>query len=246
MTTVSSYPQRLYFMQLATANVPLPTGATLSMVCVCYLITMSDGTHILIDSGLASDVSPSMGSLTFGNEKNVLTQLAGIGLQPEDIDMMICTHFDIDHAGHHDSFKNAEFVVQRKHYEQARGGHPRYESIRHHWDDPALRYRQVDGDMELLPGVTLLETSGHALGHQSVLVRLPETGAVLLAIDAVALKRQFTPERVASSIDDSLEQLCASTQKLMDIAKNEDVALVVFGHDGEEWQTLTKSPEYYS
>ena len=47
----------------------------------------------------------------------------------------------------------------------------------------------VDGDTELLPGVTLIETSGHAPGHQSVLVRLPKTGAVLLVIDAVGRAR---------------------------------------------------------
>jgi N-acyl homoserine lactone hydrolase len=49
----------------------------------------------------------------------------------------------------------------------------------------------VDGDTELLPGLTLLETSGHTPGHQSVLVRLPQTGPVLLAIDAVVMERFF-------------------------------------------------------
>ena len=44
------------------------------------------------------------------------------------------------------------------------------------WDSPALRYRLLDGDTELLPGITLVESGGHVPGHQSVLVRLPETG----------------------------------------------------------------------
>lgn len=38
------------------------------------------------------------------------------------------------------------------------------------------RIRLVDGDTELLPGLELIETSGHVPGHQSVLVRLPKTG----------------------------------------------------------------------
>ena len=135
--------------------------------------------------------------------------------------------------------------MQRAHYEVARSGHPRFATARAHWDHPTLSYRQVDGDTELFPGFTLLETSGHAPGHQSILVRLPQTGPVLLAIDAVVMQRLFTVERRAWPLDDNEEQLRASTQKLLDIVEREHVNLVVFGHDGEQWQTLKKAPAYY-
>ena len=72
-----------------------------------------------------------------------------------------------------------------------------------------------------------------------------QTGPVLLTIDAVALQRLFTPGRQASSIDDNEEQLRASTRKLLDIVEREHVALVIFGHDGEQWRSLKKSPDYY-
>jgi N-acyl homoserine lactone hydrolase len=127
-----------------------------------------------------------------------------------------------------------------------RGAVIRASPPRHHWDQPALRYRLVDGDTELLPGLTVLATSGHVPGHQSVLVRLPETGPVLLAIDAVAMQRLFTPDRRAWPMDDNEEQLRASTRKLLDVVEREDVALVVFGHDGQQWQTLKLAPDYYA
>ena len=41
------------------------------------------------------------------------------------------------------------------------------------------------------------------------------------------------------------EQLRASTRKLLDLVEREHVALVIFGHDGEQWQTLKKAPAYY-
>jgi N-acyl homoserine lactone hydrolase len=91
----------------------------------------------------------------------------------------------------------------------------------------------------------LLETSGLAPGHQSVLVRLPQTGQVLLTIDAVMMQRQFTSDRVAWPVDDNEEQLRSSRRKLLDLVKHEKVALVIFGHDGVQWQTLKKSPAYY-
>ena len=243
MTPSSTTPQRLYLMQLGTSTIPTtpqPTPASAG----CYLVQMSDGKNILIDSGLPADYTPPPGTPPTENEKNVLEHLADLGLRPDDIDLLICTHFDVDHAGYHDAFPQAELIVQREHYELARSGHPRFAAARAHWDHPALRYRLIDGDTELLPGLTLLETSGHAPGHQSVLVRLPQTGPVLLAIDAVLLQRLFTPDRKAWPLKNE-EQLRASTRKLLDLVEREHVTLVIFGHDGLQWQTLKKAPAYY-
>ena len=238
-------PQRLYLMQLSTTTIPLATGQTLAMSSGCYLVQTSDGKNILIDSGLPADYTPPPGTPPAEHEKNVLEHLANLGLHPDDISLLICTHFDVDHAGYHDVFTKAELVVQRKHYELARGGHPRFAAARPHWDHPALRYRLIEGDTELLPGLILLETSGHAPGHQSVLVSLPQTGKVLLAIDAVVLQRLFTPDRRAWPTDDNEEQLRTSTRKLLDLVEREHVELVVFGHDGQQWQILKKAPDYY-
>ncbi len=241
----SATPQRLYLMQLSTTTIPLPAGQGLALSSGCYLVQTSDKKNILIDSGLPADYAPPPGTPPSENKKNVLEHLAGLGLHPDDIELLICTHFDVDHAGYNDAFPQAELIVQRKHYELARSGHPRFASARPHWDHPALRYRLIDGDTELLPGLTLLETSGHTPGHQSVLLHLPQTGPVLLAIDAVVLQSLFTPERRSWPGDDNEEQLRASTRKLLDLVERERVALVIFGHDGQQWQALKKAPAYY-
>lgn len=230
-------------MPLETATIPLG-GSAYGMV-VCYLIQTSDGHNVLIDSGVPGDYEPPGGAVLHTHERTVVTQLAAVGLRPDDIDLLVCTHFDVDHAGYHDAFTHAELVVQRRHYEVAREGHPRYAAARPHWDHPALRYRLVEGDTELLPGVTLIETSGHAPGHQSVLVRLPRRGLVLLAGDAVALRRLFTPERTVWPLDDDQEQLRASTRKLLDLVAREHIEMVVFGHDGDQWPALKVAPDFY-
>jgi N-acyl homoserine lactone hydrolase len=206
---------------------------------------MGDGKHILIDSGLPADYMPPAGTPMAQNVKNVIEHLVDLSVSPDVIDMVICTHFDVDHAGYNDAFPQAEFIVQREHYTLARSGHERFAAARSHWDHPKLHYRLIDGDAELLPGLRLIETSGHAPGHQSVLLDLPKTGKVLLAIDAVVMQRLFTPERKKWPTDDDEEQLRASTRKLLDIVEREHIALVVFGHDGEQWQTLKKAPDYY-
>ncbi len=245
MAMISATPQRLYLMQLSTTIIPLAAGQTLAMSSGCYLVQISDGKNILIDSGLPADYTPPPGTPPARHGKNVLEHLADLDLHPNDIDLLITTHFDVDHAGYHDAFPQAELIVQRQHYELARSGHVRFAAARAHWDHPALRYRLIEGDTELLPGLMLIETSGHTPGHQSVLVRLPQTGQVLLAIDAVVQERLFTPDRRAWPVDDNEEQLRASTRKLLDLVEREQVALVIFGHDGEQWQTLKKAPAYY-
>ncbi|GCE07340.1 N-acyl homoserine lactone hydrolase [Dictyobacter aurantiacus] len=211
----------------------------------CYLIEMSDGTYVLIDSGLPADFTRPSGAPVPQQEKNVLAHLADLGLSPNDINVLICTHFDVDHAGYHDAFTRAELIVQRSHYELARGGYPRFAPARAHWDHPDLRYRLVDGDTELAPGLTLLETSGHTTGHQSVLLRLPHTGPVLLTIDAVLMQSAFTPDRPAWPMDENEEQVRASTRKLLHVAEQEHASLVIFGHDGAQWKTLKTAPAYY-
>jgi N-acyl homoserine lactone hydrolase len=235
-------PRRLYLIQEMRAEVPTPRGP-MAMSAGCYLVEMGDGTHVLVDTGSPPGMQPPIGATP--ERKGVVEQLAGLGVRRHDVALVVCTHFDGDHAGNHDQFGNAEFVVQREHYERARNGHQRFAAARSHWDHPGLRYRLVDGDTDLLPGVSLVETSGHTIGHQSVLVRLPVTGLVLLAMDAVAMESSFRPDREAGPVDEDADRLRASTRKLLDIAQREHVAIVVFHHDGRQWEQLKKAPDYY-
>jgi len=239
---------KLYVMQLAMLEplgVPVPG----------YLIQTDDGRNVLVDSGFPAafiehppgPVGPLSLQVVMRPEDFIVKRLASIGLQPSDIDFLVTTHFDADHAGSHDLFPQAEVVVQRRHYEAARAGHARFAVVREHWDSPALRYRLVDGDTALLPGIELLETSGHVPGHQSVLVRLPQTGPVLLAIDAVPAASMLDPDtREIMSNDEDEAETRASTRKLVEVTRREGAVLIIHGHDAAQWATLRHAPEFYS
>jgi N-acyl homoserine lactone hydrolase len=138
----------------------------------------------------------------------------------------------------------AQYVVQRVHHLDA-VSNPRFAGIRPQWDQPIERIRLVDGDTELLSGLELIETSGHVPGHQSVLVRLPKTGAILLTIDAVPFIAGFTRDEQDSGSNPDAEAIRASTIKLLDLVELEHIGLVIFGHDQEQWKTLKKAPEFY-
>ena len=227
--------KRLYLMQVGSMpeyQVPI----------VCYLVQTDDGQNILIDSGLPTIIPEEQRE--FVNGQMVFEQLATIGLQPDDIDMVISTHYDFDHSGNHGAFPKATYLVQRAHHEHA-PGNARFALTRPQWDQPMERIRLVDGDTELLPGLALIETSGHVPGHQSVLVRLPKTGAVLLTIDAVPFREGFVRDLADDGSNPDAEAIRASTNKLLDLVEREKVGLVIFGHDPELWEGLKKLPEYY-
>ncbi len=103
-------------------------------------------------------------------------------------------------------------------------------------------------NVELVPGVELIETSGHVPGHQVVLVRLPQTGPVLLTIDAAAMEAELDPltrlENNGADLDPARAR--ESARRLFELVKREAVTLTVFGHDENLWPTLKKAPEFYN
>jgi N-acyl homoserine lactone hydrolase len=234
-------------MQVATITV-----GPFTLPVPCYLIQTKNGKNILIDSGFprtekTEEVKEdALGRrLIITHSKDVIEQLATIGVQPADIDLLICSHYDGDHVGNHAAFPHARFVVQRLHYEAAMAGDPRFADFRSQWDQPLSRCQLVDGDMELIPGIELIETSGHVVGHQSVLVHLPKTGSVLLAIDAVAVQSVFTSDRPVDPMEVDGVAAVASTRKLLDLVEKRHVSLVIFGHDSSQWSTLEQLPDFF-
>ncbi len=227
--------KRLYLMQVG--SVP-----EYEIPVVCYLVQTANGKNILIDSGLP-EIIPEEES-EFENGQDVIEQLASIGLKPDDIHTVISTHYDGDHAGRHAAFTKAHYVVQRVHHLDA-ATNPRYANIKSEWDQPMERIRLVDGDTELLSGLKLIETSGHVPGHQSVLLRLPKTGMILLTIDAVPFSESFNGDENDDDNNPDAKAIHTSTIKLLDLVKHEHIDLVIFGHDNEQWKGLKKLPEYY-
>lgn len=216
-----------------------------------YLIQTEDGTNVLVDTGVPKALigayrNSSDAVFAMDREEYVVHQLARVGVMPKDISYLVCTHYDLDHVGNHEDFPTAELVVQRSHHEAAQTL-ARFERTREHWDAPGQHRRFIDGDAELLPGIELIECGGHVPGHQAVLVRLPETGPALLAIDAIPHSLLMDPDRrPMQPYDMDEEGVRASTRKLVHIARREGVALLVHGHDPGQWAGLRLLPDYYA
>jgi len=153
---------RLSLMNTATIGVDVPVP--------CYLSHTDAGQHTLIDTGYAPEViaasqHPEHRGIRVSHYRPIVEPLADLGLGVIAIDILSATHLDTDHAGMIDAFPRAEIVVQRAQYAAAfTAASPCCAPDRRHWDAPGLRYRQVDGDTVLLPGVALIETGGARAG----------------------------------------------------------------------------------
>jgi N-acyl homoserine lactone hydrolase len=251
-------PERLYVIPLGTVEVDVARfmpweperGERYSGPVAAFLIQTDDGTNVLVDTGLSPDhiadpeariPGPDV-LVTMTPEDDIRYQLGLLGLSPEDIDVVVVTHFDFDHCGGNRFFPDATFVVQREQLDYARETPQR--CFPQDWDLPELHYEVVDGDRELMPGIGLLLTPGHAPGHQSVVLRgLSHTGTVILASDAAHTHVEFEEERV-DGVDDP-ETILASIQKLKRI-RDAEHAIVLLNHDADAWSSSYRLlPEYY-
>jgi N-acyl homoserine lactone hydrolase len=217
-----------------------------------YLVSTAAGRHILIDTGFPPDYATdpkaaadrdgldAFGVLLGLTEDNLPAgQLARLGLTPADVDAVILTHSDIDHWGSVHLFNDVPVLIGADDRAQPHPRHFGASGPQLPWPD--LDWRPVTGDVPLLPGLTLLSSPGHAPGHLSVLLDLPETGAVLLTADAVS-----RPAEVLEGFGSAWAPSIAadSAARLLAIARDCD-AMVIWGHCPDQWPGLRKAPDVY-
>jgi N-acyl homoserine lactone hydrolase len=104
---------------------------------------------------------------------------------------------------------------------------------------------KLEGDRDLFGdgSVVILSTPGHTPGHQSLLVRLPKTGAIVLSGDAVHFKSNWD-NRGVPSVNFNKEQTLASMQRIADTLTKEKGQLWI-NHDKAQRDGLKMSPEFY-
>jgi glyoxylase-like metal-dependent hydrolase (beta-lactamase superfamily II) len=105
--------------------------------------------------------------------------LKGVGLTPDDVRLIIVTHLHFDHIALANRYRNAEFVVQKSELDFALNPHV-FSAVDYRRSMFAdLKFRVVDGDTEVLPGLTVLLTPGHSPGGQSVQIETEKGKAII-------------------------------------------------------------------
>jgi glyoxylase-like metal-dependent hydrolase (beta-lactamase superfamily II) len=220
-------------------------GQSMPFVDNCYLIKHAQG-WFLWDTGIPDAVAAMPNGLapadpkaiTWYRPKTLAAQLDQLGVKPADIKAMAVSHTHPDHIGNVEMFSTAMLYVQKAEYEwPGPNDQPRFK--------PEHPVTLLEGDRDVFGdgSLVILSTPGHTPGHQSLLVKLPKTGEVVLSGDAVHFKSNWDNRRVPS-LNFSKEATVFSMEKL-DAILQRDHAQLWINHDKAQRDTLKLAPEFY-
>ena len=183
-------------------RIPADERNRIPLATRCLLVETPD-TLVLVETGLGNkendrflDIYGVDNTATDAARPDRLQQLiAEAGFRPADVGVVIDTHLHFDHAGGNTfrdaegqvrlSFPNARYHVQRGEWEWAHRSNERTSAsyLPHNYDPvmAAGRLELVEGDVEIVPGISVYRTPGHCPHHQSVLLRSGGETACFLA-----------------------------------------------------------------
>ena len=147
----------------------------------CLLIQLA-GKNIVVDTGVGSkEMDGLRGQYGLGPSK-LTKSLKSMGVAPNQVDIVILTNLHFDHCGGCTkldrtgdlipTFPKATHFVQRSCWEEASSPSERFRNV--YFENnfkPIAEWEQLelmDGDHEILPGLSVTMTNGPTRGHQIV------------------------------------------------------------------------------
>jgi glyoxylase-like metal-dependent hydrolase (beta-lactamase superfamily II) len=211
----------------------------------CYLIRHAKGL-LLWDTGIADSVAAmpdgmvvANGAITQRRSKTLAAQLTEIGVKPADITYVAISHTHGDHVGNVGLFPSSTVLIQGAEYDwsMTQPAKPAFAATQ--------KFDKLNGDRDVFGdgSVLILSTPGHTPGHQSLLVRLPKTGALVLSGDAVHLQDNWDHRRVPSMNADR-DQSLASMQRIATVLTEQKARLWI-NHDKAQSAGLRYAPAHY-
>jgi N-acyl homoserine lactone hydrolase len=211
----------------------------------CYLIRHAKGL-LLWDTGVPDAVAAmpdgmvvANGAIVYHRAKTLIAQLAEIGVKPADITYVAVSHTHGDHVGNIGLFPTSTVLIQGAEYDWAMT-----QSVK-----PAFaatqKIEKLAGDHDVFGdgSVMILSTPGHTPGHESLLVLLPKTGALVLSGDAVHFRDNWEQRRVPS-MNVNRDQTLASLQRIAGVLEDKKAQLWI-NHDKPQSAGLRYAPAYY-
>lgn len=244
------------------ANMTVPPGTPVDITAYAYLIKHADG-WMMWDTS-TNDIIATMpdgyGSSAGGirwtkSEADTLApQFKAIGITFDDVRYIGISHSHADHTGNVHKFPNAIVLIQRAEYEDAfadggaPSGPPAFAGQIFPREQPVIL---LDGDYDVFGdgSVQLFYVGGHTPGSQVALVRLPNTGSILLTGDAVHLQANWDTRRIprlqrANEDNKWAERVWLGYERIEHLLSFYKAQLWIH-HDINHFKDKKFAPEYY-
>ncbi|MGE3177899.1 MAG: N-acyl homoserine lactonase family protein [Vicinamibacterales bacterium] len=234
--------ERLYVLDCGTLHLqdggrvgPAFAGKPLELLDSCYLIKTGQG-YVLWETGapdglVAKPATPGSAPLVLSRTQTLMAQLEALGVKPADIKYMAVSHTHGDHAGNVDTLPGVPLLIQKAEVDAAFvEGRPSPFAASHPME-------KIEGERDVFGdgALRLVPTPGHTPGHQSLVVRLPKTGTLVLSGDAVQIGEQL--ERFKAAPDKYDPRLVGGIRTVAQLADTLK-AQVWYSHDVEQTKTL--------
>jgi glyoxylase-like metal-dependent hydrolase (beta-lactamase superfamily II) len=210
----------------------------------CYLFRHERGV-LLWETGVPDSVvgakegrtSPN-GAVVWFRDRTLASELASLGVKPEDVTHVAVSHTHGDHVGNVAAFPKSTLLIQKAEHEAAMAATPKPLP-------EALKVELLSGDRDVFGdgSLTLLSTPGHTPGHQSLLVKLPKTGALVLTGDLVHFQ-QMWDQRIVPPFNFDREASLASIERVRKLLAEHRAQLWI-GHDADQAATFDRAPKSY-
>jgi glyoxylase-like metal-dependent hydrolase (beta-lactamase superfamily II) len=151
------------------------------------LLVESAGKRVLVETGTGVRMTDKDRDIKGIQGGDPAEALRAVGEDPASIDFVVVSHLHYDHAGGlvdangRPNFPNARYVVQRDEAEAAHGDELRLAGLMETEQLDLVRaagqLAEVSGEVEMVPGVSVLPTGGHTRGSQAVLIGSRAGGA---------------------------------------------------------------------
>lgn len=221
-------------------------AATLKKALVgsCYLIRHGDRLMIW-DTGIdpATSGDPNAG---FVLDRTLAEQLAELEIAPAQIEFVGISHYHYDHTGQAKDFPQATLLIGQGDWEAITADPPRGNADPKAFPAWVAGESKVDafaGDKDVFGdgSVVVLTMPGHTPGHHALLVRLAETGPVLLSGDLAHFAENYEREGVPVFNTDRANTL-ASFDRFKKMATNLG-AKVIIQHEPADVAKLPAFPQ---
>jgi glyoxylase-like metal-dependent hydrolase (beta-lactamase superfamily II) len=169
-------PRVMWEPVIGAENIDAEYRIPLALNC---LLVRGGGSTLLIETGIGTKLTgPARDRIYPGDHGHLINELATLGVAPGDVTHVVNTHLHADHCGGNTrrdgdavvaAFPNARYFVEAGEFEAAM--HPNERTRGTYFAEnfePLLRdgrLELIDGEREVLPGVTFVPAPGHTADH---------------------------------------------------------------------------------